>query len=57
MLAEGCVPLAQATEAEAAIHEAAARAADEQRVAAAAAAARAQAEAVRAATVVEATLW
>ena len=31
MLAEGCVPLAQATEAEAAEHEAAARAADEQR--------------------------
>ena len=31
MLAEGCAPLAQATEAEAAEHEAAARAADERR--------------------------
>ena len=47
------MPIAQATEAEAAEHEAAARAALEQREAAAAAAARAQAEAVRAPTVMQ----
>ena len=57
MLAEGCVPLAQATEAEVAEHEAAARAAIERREVAAAAAARAQAGAVRAPTELEATLW
>ena len=47
------MPIAQATEAEAAEHEAAARAALEQREAAPATAARAQAEAVRAPTVVQ----
>ena len=57
VLAEGCVPLAQATEAEAAEHEAAARAAFERREAVSAAAARAQAEAVRAPSELEATLW
>ena len=49
------VAIAQATEAEAAEHEAAARAATEQREAAASAAARAQAEAVRASTVLQHT--
>ena len=47
------MPVAQATEAEAAEREAAARAALEQREAAPAAAARAQAEAVRAPTVMQ----
>ena len=47
------VAIAQATEAEAAEHEAAARAVIEQREAAPSAAARAQAEAVRASTVLQ----
>jgi hypothetical protein len=54
MLAEGCLQIAQATEAEAA--EAAARVAFEQRDALPAVAARAQTEAVRAATVLATTL-